>query len=645
MTANMDETPPPAPSSPLHWFPELWRLSRRRFRSQARLLGLCLVVGVVAGLGAVVFHAACQTVVHFSLDAVAGYQPPSPEYEPPTWHETKTPFRWWMLPIVLTIGGLLCGLIVYTFAPEAEGHGTDAVIAAYHRKGGIMRPIVPIVKIIASALTLGTGGSGGREGPIAQIGAGFGSWIAGVLRLRPADRRILLAAGMGAGIAAIFRSPLAGALFAAEVLYRSPDFEPEVILPAALGSVTSYCTFGLCYSWTGLAWKPLFELSANLVHATAFDDPLQLGPYLVLAICMAVLAMIYTRTFYGLTYAFRRLPMIPHLRPAIGALLTALVGLALLALFNGDKRVLSVLSFGYGILQEIFRQAGEGGATGHMALVLIAVAFGKILTTALTIGSGGSGGVFGPSMVVGGCGGGALGVLFHDLTPSLVPHPGTFVLVGMAGFFAAAAKVPFSTLVMVGEITGNYNLLLPTLWVCVISFLLSDEQSIYCQQVESRSRSPAHQGSYAREVLAGLRVGPFVTPPAAVPVFGPGDGVADVIDRMGKTGSHAAPVVGPEGRLLGVIALEEVLLTTQSPGLRDFALAADLMRSDVTPLQAQDSLDRAMELFVESDLLLLPVVEDAPTRRLVGVVHRADIAATYLRRLQGPPPAERPAAP
>ena len=143
------------------------------------------------------------------------------------------------------MGGLLSGLLVFTFAPEAEGHGTDSRDRRLPSKQGQIRPRVPLVKIVASAITIGTGGSGGREGPIAQIGAGFGSLLANLLRLSVADRRILMAAGMGAGIAAIFRAPLAGALFAAEVLYRSPEFEPEVIMPAAIASVVSYCTFGL----------------------------------------------------------------------------------------------------------------------------------------------------------------------------------------------------------------------------------------------------------------------------------------------------------------------------------------------------------------------------------------------------------------
>ena len=151
--------------------------------------------------------------------------------------------------MILPLGGLVSGWLVYTLAPEAEGHGTDAVIDAYHIRQGEIAPRVPLVKIVASALTLGTGGSGGREGPIAQIGAGFGSFLAGVMRLRPADRRVLMAAGMGAGIAAIFRAPLAGSLFAAEVLYSSPEFEPEVIMPAALASVVAYSTFGVIFGW------------------------------------------------------------------------------------------------------------------------------------------------------------------------------------------------------------------------------------------------------------------------------------------------------------------------------------------------------------------------------------------------------------
>jgi CIC family chloride channel protein len=619
----------PKPSHPFRWFPEFWELSRKRLRPQARLLGLSLVVGIIAGLGAIVFFTACEVVTHYSLDAVAGYRPHAPGKEQPMFGETSQPFRPWLLLIVPTVGGI-SGFIVFTLAPEAEGHGTDSAIAAYHHKQGWIRPIVPLVKIVSSALTIGSGGSGGREGPIAQIGAGFGSFIGNLLRLRPAERRILMAAGMGAGVAAIFRAPLAGALFAAEVLYRSPDFESEVIIPAGLASVMAYCTFGLVFGWT-----PLFSLPPELLKVLSFNNPVMLVSYTLLALFLVVLAMIYTRSFYSFTFLFRRMKIRPHFRPAIGAFLSGVVALTLYYLLDQEGQVLSVLSFGYGIIQDAMTSPATGKDGLPLALILLAVAVGKILTTGLTIGSGGSGGVFGPSMVIGGSAGGALGLFLNWLSPSMAPHPGSFVIVGMAGFFAAAAKTPFSTLVMVSEMTGNYNLLLPTLWVCALAFLLSDEQSIYSSQVESRSRSPAHQGDYVREVLIDLRVSRFLQPGQKIPCLHAGDRLEEVIERLSSADYHMLPVTDDEGRLLGVVSLEEVHLASQSPHLLAIIVAADLMRTDVTPLHPDDRLDRAAELFVENDLVALPVVDGTPEQRVIGLVKRTDVASTYLRYVQG----------
>jgi CIC family chloride channel protein len=188
---------------------------------------------------------------------------------------------------------------------------------------------------------------------------------------------------------------------------------------------------------------------------------------------------------------------------------------------------------------------------------------------------------------------------------------------------------------MVSEMTGNYSLLLPTLWVCTLAFLLSDEQSIYRSQVVSRSLSPAHQGDYVREVLAGLFVRQFVKPQAEIFTLRPGDRLADVLSRLGRTPYQAVPVTDPTGKLLGVISLEEVHLASQSPNLSPLVLAADLMRGDVTPLQLDDRLDRAQELFVENDLLALPVVDTLADRRVVGIVKRSDIAGAYLRHVHG----------
>ncbi len=606
------------------WFPEFLRLGSLRIRGQVRLLGFAALVGIVAGLGGIAFYIATRVVEHYALGVWAGYYPqPHPGGEPSfAWLSVvEHPFHPWLLLLIPTLGGIVSGLLVFTLAPEAEGHGTDAVIAAYHYRQGQIRPRVPLVKIVASAVTLGTGGSGGREGPIAQIGAGFGSLLANLLHLRPVDRRILMAAGMGAGIAAIFRAPLAGTMFAAEVLYRSPEFEAEVIIPAGIASVVSYCIFG---AYTG--WEPLFT-----IPDLAFSGPLELGPYLLLALSMALLALLYTRSFYGCKRLFEHLPVRRHFRPAIGAFLTGLTALLLYFVMGRQQNVLAVLAFGYSAIQQAMTQDTDAAA----ALLLI-IALGKVLTTSLTIGSGGSGGVFGPSMVIGGCGGGALGIMLHHLWPSLVPHPASFVIVGMAGFFAAAAKTPFSTLIIVSEMTGGYSLLLPSLWVCTLSFILSDEQSIYSSQVESRSRSPAHQGAYVREVLAGIRVSEFLSPQRATTVLHPGDSLDTVLYRLEAAPHAILPVVDAESRLLGVVNLEEAHQAFLEPALKPLLCAADLMRTDIQPLTPDDALDRALELFVENDLLVLPVVDDLKLRQVIGTVHRHEISSAYLRRVQGP---------
>jgi CIC family chloride channel protein len=605
------------------WIPEFLQLGSPRVRSQVRMLVLATLVGVVAGVGAILFYIATQAASDMALGWVVGYKPePQPSgHTPLTWLPQGTaPFRPWLFLVVPTIGGLLSGWLVFRFAPEAEGHGTDSVIDAYHRKDGYIRPRVPAVKIIASALTIGSGGSGGREGPIAQIGAGFGSILAGLLHLRPVDRRILLAAGMGAGIAAIFRAPLAGALFAAEVLYWSPEFEPEVIMPAGIASVVSYCTFGL---YAG--WKPLFDIPGS-----TFTHPRQLFVYSLLIVAMVILASIYVRTFYGIRNLFQRWGIPRSVKPAIGAFLSGLTGLALYYAFGRNELVLSVMSFGYNGLQAAMSPDG-----GVSAAVLLAIALGKILTTSLTISSGGSGGVFGPSMVIGGCGGGALGLMLQGLGPAWAPSPTNCVVVGMAGFFAAAAKTPFSTLIMVSELTGGYDLLLPTLWVCVLAFMLSDNRTIYSSQVESRSRSPAHQGSFVRDVISGVQVREFLTSPAAAPVLSPQDQLPVILGKFEQSGFPVLPVVDDDQRLLGIVNVEELSWTRGSPGLSTLLVADDLMRTNIRPLVSTDELDRAMELFVENDVLALPVVNDLTQLKVIGMVRRFDIASRYLGHVHG----------
>ena len=316
--------------------------------------------------------------------------------------------------------------------------------------------------------------------------------------------------------------------------------------------MVSYCTFGVLAFWLGgiaQPWRPLFATPTSLVFTSAWE----LVPYSILAIWVAVLAMVYVRTFYGMHHLFQLIPMPKSFKPAVGAALAGAVGVAIYFGLGRQPAALSVLSYGYGVLQEGLRDE-----TALSAVLLLAIAVGKILTTSLTIGSGGSGGVFGPSMVIGGCAGGSLGVFLHGLWPALVPHPATFVILGMAGFFAAAAKTPFSTLVIVSEMTGDYRLLLPALWVCTLAFLLSDEQPLYRSQVMSRSLSPAHQGEFVREMLAGLQVRQFLRDGAALPRFDPNDPLPAVVANSIRLAYSVLPVVGEDNTLLGVVVLDEL---------------------------------------------------------------------------------------
>ena len=443
---------------------------------------LFVLIGVIAGLGSVLFHYLCGLGSHFFMDMMAGYRPPAPLGEEHLFHPTSTVFNRWVLLFLPAMGGLISGFLVYQFAPEAEGHGTDAAIDAYHNKGGFIRGRIPIIKTIASAITLTTGGSGGREGPIAQIGAGFGSFLATRLKMSDRERRIMLAAGIGAGVGSIFRAPLAGALFAAEVLYRDPEFESEVIIPAGISSVIAYCVFCLVFGWGAL-----FESPDDIV----FQNPLELGPYIVLAFVLAFTGFLYVKSFYGITGIFKRLKLPNHIKPALGGLCTGLIGFFLP----------TTLAFGYGYVQMVLT---DPMSMSIMALFLLAM--GKILTTSFSIGSGGSGGVFGPSVVIGGAMGGVVGKVFHDIMPGIVTHPESFIVVGMAGFFTAVSNTPISTIIFVSEMTDSYQLLLPSLFVCAISFMVSGPWTIYQKQVKNRVASAAHAGEFMVDVLQMIKV-------------------------------------------------------------------------------------------------------------------------------------------
>lgn len=566
-----------------------------------------VLIGLIAGFGSIVFNYLCRLGLHYFMDFMAGYRPPFPAGEHHLLDPTSTPFNRITLLFLPALGGLISGWLVYTYAPEAEGHGTDAAIDAYHRKGGFMRGRVPIIKTIASALTLTSGGSGGREGPIAQIGAGFGSFLATILKLSDRERRIMMAAGIGAGVGSIFRAPLAGALFAAEVLYRDPEFESEVIIPAGISSVVAYCLFCLVFGWGSLFESPDF----------VFRNPLELGPYVVLALILAATGVLYIKSFYGMMSIFKSIKIPNHIKPAIGGLCTGIIGFFLP----------QTLAFGYGFAQKALYN--------ELTIpFLFLLAIGKIFTTSFSIGSGGSGGVFGPSIVIGGAMGGVVGKIFHQIMPGVVTEPGAFVVVGMAGFFTAVSNTPISTIIFVSEMTDSYQLLLPSLLVCSVSYLAARKWTIYERQVKSKVNSPAHAGDFFVDILQAIRVKNLMHRVKKVEVIPRNMTFRDFREFFSETKQHYFPVVDQYDRLTGIFSSTDIRSVLFTRGIGQLVVMNDIATFDIILTTPSEDLNSVLQKFTIKNIDSLPVVKDDDHGILIGMLNRREVISYYNEQIQ-----------
>lgn len=594
-------------------------VERLNLRHVWRWLGLAGVVGLVVGMAALAFNWLTDRATTLFWGSIVGWIPRSAGGEPTEAALGEEP---WLVGLVLApmLGGLASAFVAQRLAPGAKGHGTDGAIRAYHRQRGEIPTKVPFVKMIASALTLGSGGSAGREGPIMQIGAGLGSALGGLLKLGPQERRILLAAGMAAGIGAVFRAPLAGAIFAAEVLYSGPDIESDVLIPALLASIVSYSLYcsvnGFGHLFTGTT-------------GFAFTSAAALPAYALLGLVCGAGAITFVRVLEVTETAFKRVRLSPYLLPALGAGLTGALGAAAW-LATGDLDALGVMGSGYGTLQHA---VGAGsGVAGPSLVVLAVVAFGKMVTTGLTVGSGGSGGLFGPSMVIGGCLGGLVGGVLHALFPNVVPEVGPFTIVGMAGFFAGAANAPIATLLIVGDLTGNYSLFLPAMLAVGISFIVSRRWSLFREQVPTRADSPAHSGEFEQDALLGLRVGDVVDRARPVVTLTPDAPLWRIVDLVASSNAQQYfPVVDGEGRVcagFGVQALRQALANEDL--VADLVVAQDLAEAPVLGLRAETDLHDVVGLFGLRDASELPVLDSE--RRLVGLLSQRDLLVAYARK-------------
>ena len=445
-----------------------------------RYVSLAALVGTLVGLVTTAFYWLIQLAKIYVMEELAHHQFMSTL---PSGEAVRTFWTWemfldwhrWLLVFLPAIGAVLGFFLIHRFARVEHARGTDSAVKAFHRGESISRGVIP-VKSVASVLTVGFGGSAGYEGPVTLIGAACGSVVNRWFNLNARESRILMAAGLGAGIAALFRAPFAGALFGAEIFYSSSDLESDTIMPSVVASVMSYTVFA-CFN----GWDPIFSMPHY-----SFENGLRLIPYFILAFIIAFAARFYISFFRATERWFSERSWPIWRRVAAGGLMTGVIGF-----FCPD-----ILGSSYSIIQTSFTAGESEVFAQHGALTVLSFAgffFIKAIATSCTVGSGGSGGVFAPALVCGGTVGAATGLLFVQILPaSLGVHPGAFALVGMAAFLASSIRVPLTSVVMVAEISGNHELLLPTMWACGIAFWLNNGWSLYRSQVHSRDSSPLY---------------------------------------------------------------------------------------------------------------------------------------------------------
>ncbi len=575
--------------------PELSRSVRTRLHDGLRaspsgLTALALGTGLAAGIGAIVFRYLIGGFTYL-FTGTADYSAAGP-----TSYLGLGP---WFIVLVPVAGGLLYGPLIDRFAREARGHGVPEVMLAVAREGGRIRPRVAVVKSLASAICIGAGGSVGREGPIVQIGSAVGSAVGQAVRLSEANMRLLVACGAAGGISATFNAPIAGVFFSLELILR--DYEVRsfgvVVLASVVADIISRAAFGN----TSFLPLPAFQTSS------LWDYPL----YAVLGVLAAVAGLVFIRCLYGAEDVANRIwgSRPEWLRPVAGGLV---LGVLLLALPQ-------LSGVGYPPLEA----AIHGSFAFGLVVLLLA---GKILATSLTIAIGGSGGVFAPSMFIGGMLGTAFGMVVGQLGPDVVGPPGAYGLVGMGAVFAAAARAPITSVLIIFELTGDYRIILPLMLAVALAAGLSSvmsDDTIYTLKLRRRGVD-VRRGRPAN-MMEILTVRQAMRPiPDAVPA---GAAVGEFVDRLVGEGRDAVPVVDEAGAYRGVVTARQV-----EESLRENALAstAGSLAEQLPAVDPDASLEHAIEILSRLGTPGLPVVDG---QRVVGWLTHRDILGTYAARM------------
>jgi CIC family chloride channel protein len=575
-----------------------WERFSNWLRSSELIAGVALavIVGVIAGLGAVAFRWLIKEFQLLFFEGGASVLSALGDY---------------YVILIPAAGGLLVGLLVHFGAREAKGHGVPEVMEAVAIRGGRIRPRVAVVKSLASSICIGSGGSVGREGPIVQIGASFGSAVGQWFRLPEDWVRTLVLCGAAGGISATFNSPIGGALFALEVIQRRVVVRN--LAPVVISSVVADI----------VALRFLGEHPSFTIAPYSVVSYWEMLPYLLLGVLCAFAAIGFIRLLYKCEDIFNAFKVPEYLKPAAGGILIGIIGL-----YSHD-----LFGVGYGDTCWVSHMSVDQALVGEIGLVaLFTMGALKIVATSLTIGSGGSGGVFAPSLFIGSMLGGGFGILVHHLFPAITATSGAYALVGMGAVFAGAAAAPITSIIMLFEMTRDYTLILPLMLAVVTSTFITQRlgrESIYTLKLMRRGVDIHRRGQ--ADIMKTITVGEIMT--RNFPTVSPKISIPELVEMLEETGHHGFPVVDEDGSFCGVVTLEDVehAPTSDEPNLTVEDIA---MKSPLTAYPDQ-TIYEVLARFGGWEVGRIPVVDRLDSKKLLGVLRRHDIIRAYTRTIKG----------
>ncbi|MBW1704902.1 MAG: chloride channel protein [Deltaproteobacteria bacterium] len=548
---------------------------------------LAVIVGLTGGLGAVGFRYLIdffQSIFYGAGGNLLGLVQTIP---------------WYLKVWVPAAGGLVVGPLVYFLAREAKGHGVPEVMEAVALRSGIIRKRVVLIKSLVSAICIGTGGSAGREGPIVQIGSAVGSTIGQVLRISADRIRTLVGCGAAAGIAATFNAPLAGSMFALEVVLG--DFGLATFSPIVISSVVA----------TAVSRYFLGDAPAFIVPAYELISAWELPLYVILGFFCAMVAVTFTTALYRFEDFFDGMKFPEYLKAVLGGLILGIMGLLLP----------HILGVGYGAIDLALMQE-----ISWWLLFLLMVC--KILATSITIGSGGSGGIFAPSLFMGAMAGGFFGTIAHAVFPGVTATSGAYSIVGMGAVVSGTTHGPLSAILILFEMTGDYKIILPLMIACIICSLASGQlltESIYTLKLARRGVN-IREGKEVN-VLKSISVKNVMNP--GIETIAESLNLGRLAERISKSKYNSFPVVDDEGNLTGILSFLDYHAAVFDENLKDLVVAKELATRKVVTISLDDNLYNALEKITSKDFSILPVVSPDDSSKLLGILTRRDIIGAY----------------